>query len=59
MDEGKSKLSLDELYGAWNSVPDDFWEALDSSLNPRSPDMLYDKMEALGCGPGHHVLDIG
>ena len=46
MIDQSAPLTLEELYGAWNNVP-------------RSRDMLYDKMAALGCGDSDHVLDIG
>ena len=59
MEERAALLTLEELYGAWNTVPDEFYETLDQSLSPRSRDMLYGKMAALGCNDSHHVLDIG
>ena len=59
MDKRSTSLTLEELYGAWYTVPDEFYETLDQSLNPRPHDMLYDKMAALGCDDSHHVLDIG
>jgi ubiquinone/menaquinone biosynthesis C-methylase UbiE len=58
-DRFTSPLTLDDLYGAWNTVPADFFETLDQSLNPRSREMLYDKMATLGCNDTHHVLDVG
>ena len=60
MDKRSNPLTLEELYGAWNTVPGEFFETLDQSLNPRSRDnMLYDKMAELGCHDSHHVLDVG
>lgn len=59
MGDAPIRLTLEELYGAWNAVPNTFWETLDHSHSPRSREMLYDKMAALDCAPGHHVLDIG
>ena len=59
MDARSTPLTLEELYGAWNTVPKSFFDTLDQSLNPRSPDMLYEKMADLGCNDSHHVLDIG
>ena len=59
MDEGSAPLTLEQLYDAWNTVPSEFFETLDQSLNPRSRDKLYSKMATLGCNESHHVLDIG
>ncbi len=59
MSDQPPPLTLDQLYGAWNTVPPEFWEALDQSHSPRSREMLYDKMESLGCGDAHRVLDVG
>lgn len=59
MSDQPPPLTIDELYGAWNTVPPEFWEAIDGSHNPRSREMLYEKMASLGCGGAHHVLDVG
>lgn len=59
MDQTPTPLTLEELTGAWNTTAREFFETVDKSLNPRSRDVLYDKIGALGCSDSHHVLDIG
>ncbi len=59
MTDQTPRLTLEDVYGAWNSVPDEFWDALERSHAPRPREMLYDKMGEMGCGETHHLLDIG
>lgn len=52
-------ISVEQMYGA-SEVSDEAVEAaLNRSLNPRSPDMLFERLAALGAAPQHTVLDIG
>ena len=59
MTDQSHKLTLEDLYGVWNSGPDEFWDTIDRSHYPRPREMLYEKMGELGCGEDHRVLDIG
>lgn len=52
-------LSIHEVYGDRGLDETARAAALNRSLNPRPPTMLYDKLGALGLGPHHLVLDIG
>jgi SAM-dependent methyltransferase len=52
-------LSVDDLYGDRGIDEAVITAALNRSLNPRPPTMLYDKMGTLGLSPYHLVLDIG
>ncbi|RIK42304.1 MAG: hypothetical protein DCC55_09325 [Chloroflexi bacterium] len=52
-------ISVDELYGDPGLDEKAIEAALNRSLNPRPPTLLYDKMGGLGLGPQHQVLDIG
>jgi 2-polyprenyl-3-methyl-5-hydroxy-6-metoxy-1,4-benzoquinol methylase len=51
--------SLDESYDAYPRIEENFQAALDTSLNPRGPDMLYDLVSDLGLSPGATVVDVG
>jgi ubiquinone/menaquinone biosynthesis C-methylase UbiE len=64
-----SHISLNEFYDAYPRVEDEFQSALDVSLNPRRPEMLYDLVRDLqlpqgasvidlGCGEGKHTLEL-
>jgi SAM-dependent methyltransferase len=46
-------------YSEFPAIEEEFREALDQSLNPRGPDMLYDMVGALGLAPATRVLDLG
>jgi SAM-dependent methyltransferase len=50
---------LEQFYDAYPRIEDDFQSALDTSLNPRGPEMLYDLVSDLGLSPGATVVDIG
>ena len=52
-------LSVDDIYRDPILSEDDIAGILNTSLAPRPSTMLYDKMEELGLGRGHHLLDIG
>lgn len=50
------ELTIEEMYdGSYQGYD----EVLDQSLNPRGPDMLYDKFSVLGPTPESTVLDLG
>jgi ubiquinone/menaquinone biosynthesis C-methylase UbiE len=51
--------SLDEAYDRFPRVETEFQAALDESLNPRGPDLLYELVATLGLEPGVTVLDLG
>jgi ubiquinone/menaquinone biosynthesis C-methylase UbiE len=51
--------ALEALYGDIGVSDAEFDARLDRSLQPRGPDMLYDKMGALGLSQDHQLLDIG
>jgi ubiquinone/menaquinone biosynthesis C-methylase UbiE len=51
--------ALEALYGDIGISDAEFEARLDRSLGPRGPDMLYDKMAALGLGQGRQLLDVG
>src|SRR5690242_20444211 len=59
--------SLEQAYQAFPGIEDEFAAALDQSLLPRGPDVLFDFVAQLdlpahaaaldvGCGPGTHSL---
>ena len=50
---------LDESYGEFPRIEDAFRAALDESLRPRSPELLYELVEGFGLPEGSLVLDIG
>ena len=51
--------SLDQAYDAYPQVEEEFEEALDQSLDPRSSDMLFDLVAGLGLAPGAVAIDVG
>jgi SAM-dependent methyltransferase len=51
--------SLDETYGAYERIEEEFQAELDKSLNPRGSAMLYDIVRGLRLSPGASVLDLG
>ncbi len=46
-------------YDAYPRLEEDFEAALDESLRPRGPELLYDLAGELGLPPGASVLDVG
>ena len=52
-------LSVDDMHGDWNLNKDEVQAELDTSLNPRSSDLLFDIVESLGLDQESRVLDIG
>ena len=53
------QFSLEEFYDAYPRVEEDLQAALDVSLSPRGPEMLYDLVGGLGLPPGAVVVDVG
>ena len=53
------KVTVHDIYNESEESYEAFLDALDQSLNPRSPDTLYDQFGSLGPGPDSLVLDIG
>ena len=51
--------SLEQAYDAYPQIEEEFSAALDQSLDPRGPDLLYDLVARLGLAPGAVVLDVG
>jgi SAM-dependent methyltransferase/shikimate kinase len=50
---------LDEHYDAFPRIEEQFAEALDESLDPRGPELLYDLVGGFGLPPGSVALDVG
>ena len=50
---------LEHSYDAFPRIEAAFQTALDESLSPRGPDLLYDLVGELGLAPGAPVLDLG
>jgi ubiquinone/menaquinone biosynthesis C-methylase UbiE len=55
----KTLSALEEMYGPVAGGDDAFEEAVNRSLNPRGPNMLYDLIAQYGLASQHHLLDIG
>lgn len=51
--------SLEQAYDAYPRLEEEFSAALDESLHPRGPDLLYDLVAGLGLPPGAVALDVG
>ena len=51
--------SLEQAYDAYPQIEEEFSAALDRSLDPRGPDLLYDLVARLGLAPGAVALDVG
>jgi ubiquinone/menaquinone biosynthesis C-methylase UbiE len=49
----------EEYYDAFERVEDAFQLALDLSLEPRGPEVLYDIVSGLSLSPGASVIDVG
>jgi SAM-dependent methyltransferase len=50
---------LEETYDAFGQVEEAFRAALDESLGPRGPDVLYDVVGGLGLPTGSVAVDVG
>ena len=51
--------SLEQAYDAYPQIEEEFSAALDQSLDPRGPDLLYDLVARLDLAPGAVALDVG
>ena len=51
--------SLEQAYEEYPRIEEEFSAALDESLHPRGPDLLYDLVARLGLAPGAVALDVG
>ena len=56
---GQGGSSLDEFYDDYERIEVAFQAALDQSLQPRGPDLLYEIVRDLHLPPGATALDIG
>ncbi len=50
---------LEEAYGDFPLIEDEFQAALDENLHPRGPGLLYNIVRELGLRPGASVIDLG
>ena len=50
---------LDEFYDAFPRIEPAFNAALERSLDPRGPDLLYDLVAGFGLAPGSTAVDVG
>jgi SAM-dependent methyltransferase len=50
---------LELSYGSFGAVEDAFHAALEQSLAPRGPDVLYDLVGGMGLVPGMAAVDVG
>src|SRR6476469_1288655 len=50
---------LELSYGSFGAVEDAFHDALEQSLAPRGPDVLYDLVGGMGLVPGMAAVDVG
>lgn len=51
--------TLNESYDAYERIESAFREALDESLRPRGPEMLFDVVASLGLPAGASAIDVG
>jgi SAM-dependent methyltransferase len=51
--------SLEQAYGAYPQIEEEFSAELDVSLNPRSSGQLFELVGGMGLAPGAIVLDVG
>jgi 2-polyprenyl-3-methyl-5-hydroxy-6-metoxy-1,4-benzoquinol methylase len=54
-----SRFSLEWFYDSYPRVEAEFQSTLDTSLNPRGPELLYDLVRDLGLPRGASVVDLG
>src|SRR2546427_12851855 len=52
-------FSLEESYDAFPRIEAEFESALDASLAPRGPELLYELVQGLHLAPRANVLDVG
>jgi SAM-dependent methyltransferase len=51
--------SLEQMYDAFPLIEEEFGQALDESLSPRGPELLYELVAQMGLPPGSVVADVG
>lgn len=54
-----TRRTIEEIYGPGDEQGAAVEEALEVSLAPRGPGMLFDMVEAIGLPPGARVIDVG
>jgi SAM-dependent methyltransferase len=52
-------VSVEELYAYGPISEEEVQAAIDRSLNPRGPEMLFDLVSDIAIGPAHRALDVG
>jgi SAM-dependent methyltransferase len=50
---------LEQLYDAFPRYEEAFHDALDESLHPRGPEVLFELVERMGLPPGSRAADVG
>ena len=53
------QFTFEEFYDAYPRVEEEFQAALDESLSPRGPDLMYDLVRDLELAPGSSAADVG
>src|SRR2546430_10050169 len=56
---GGPGFSLEDSYDAFPRIEAEFETALDASLGPRGPELLYELVRGLQLGPRATVVDVG
>jgi SAM-dependent methyltransferase len=56
---GPGERRLEYSYGAFGRIEESFHAALDESLNPRGPELLYDLVRDMGLPAGSLAVDVG
>src|ERR1700751_3156039 len=51
--------SLEQAYNVYPQIEEEFSAALDQSLHPRGPDLLFDLVARIGLAAGAVALDVG
>lgn len=51
--------SLEQAYAVYPQIEEEFSAALDQSLDPRGPDLMFDVVAGLGLSAGAVALDVG
>ncbi len=54
-----ASLSVEEMYADGPLAEEATQAALDRTLAPRGPEMLFDFVRNMGIGPAHRALDVG
>jgi len=56
---GVDESALEQLYDLFGDVEEEFGAALDESLDPRGPDLLYELVGQMGLPLGSLAVDVG